>query len=138
MITFVLDCSVAMAWLFDDETNAYSDSIQNALRRTKAIAPTIWPLEVLNAIEVASIRGRAPTDKADFYLQQLLKLRIWIDQTVNWPPGELMMGLIRENRLTAYDASYVCHVHRYRIPLATVDKRMSEAARAIGVPLFEP
>lgn len=47
---FVLDCSVTMAWCFDDEATPYAVSVQEQLADVRAVAPTIWPLEVANAI----------------------------------------------------------------------------------------
>ncbi|MBS0655504.1 MAG: type II toxin-antitoxin system VapC family toxin [Verrucomicrobia bacterium] len=47
---FVLDCSITMAWLFEDETTQYTETILDQLSTHTAIVPTIWPLEVANVL----------------------------------------------------------------------------------------
>ena len=42
---FVLDCSVAMAWCFDDEATPYTDGVRDSLADKRAVVPSIWPLE---------------------------------------------------------------------------------------------
>jgi hypothetical protein len=48
----VLDASVTLAWAFEDEVNAYPDFVLESLAEAKACVPTIWPLEVGNALLV--------------------------------------------------------------------------------------
>ena len=63
---FVLDCSVTMAWCFDDEATPYTDGVRDSLADMRAVVPSIWPLEVANATIVrrtpeAAGRGPQPT-----------------------------------------------------------------------------
>ncbi len=55
---FVLDCSVTMAWCFEDEGNDFTESVLNRLSESKAIVPTIWSLEVANVLLVAKRKKR--------------------------------------------------------------------------------
>ena len=58
---FVLDCSITMAWCFEDESNEYTDAILEKLEISTAVVPTIWPLEVANVLllsKFVSLRGR--------------------------------------------------------------------------------
>ena len=48
--------------------------------------------------------------------------------------GSLVLGLAREHALSVYDASYLEVASRRRLPLATLDRKLSEAAVAAGVP----
>jgi predicted nucleic acid-binding protein len=41
--------------------------------------------------------------------------------------------LARENRLSAYDASYLQLALTLRVPLATLDKRLGQVAESLGV-----
>jgi hypothetical protein len=44
---FVLDCSMAMSWCFEDEKyNQVSEAYLEKLKETPAIVPAIWSLEV--------------------------------------------------------------------------------------------
>ena len=58
MNRFVLDCSVAMAWCFGDEADAYSDRVLEELEQGTALVPCLWSLEVANVLLVAERRGR--------------------------------------------------------------------------------
>ena len=46
------------------------------------------------------------------------------------------MQLAAEHRLTAYDAAYLQVAAARRLPLATLDATLAEAARAAGVDLL--
>jgi predicted nucleic acid-binding protein len=48
----------------------------------------------------------------------------------------IVLELARQTRLTVYDASYLALAMRERIPLATLDKDLRNAAQAAGVPLL--
>jgi hypothetical protein len=43
---FVLDCSVTMAWCFEDQVTPYSETALEALSSGQALVPSVWPLEV--------------------------------------------------------------------------------------------
>ena len=55
---FVPDASVALAWCFADEANDYADQALDRLGGAAALVPSIWPLEVGNALLGAERRGR--------------------------------------------------------------------------------
>ena len=38
---FVLDCSVTMAWCFDDEATPYTDGVRDSLADKRAVVPSI-------------------------------------------------------------------------------------------------
>jgi predicted nucleic acid-binding protein len=50
--------------------------------------------------------------------------------------GEVL-ALGRSQNLTVYDASYFELARRERLPLATLDERLREAARRVGVAVLE-
>lgn len=50
---FVLDCSITMAWCFEDESNEDTDAILDHLQQSTAIVPSLWPLEVANVLLLA-------------------------------------------------------------------------------------
>ena len=55
---FVLDCSVTMAWCFDDEATPYTEGVRDSLADMRAVVPSLWPLEVANATIVGERRKR--------------------------------------------------------------------------------
>jgi len=43
--SFVLDSSVALAWCFSDEANAYTDDIARHFPNIEPVVPQFWHLE---------------------------------------------------------------------------------------------
>ena len=48
MSAFVLDCSIAVAWLFDDEAAPEADALLDRLKNDSALVPGLWHLEIGN------------------------------------------------------------------------------------------
>ena len=59
MSTFVLDCSIAAAWLFEDEASPETDNLLERLREDGALVPTLWHLEVGNVPDTSRKNGDA-------------------------------------------------------------------------------
>ena len=67
----VLDCSIALAWYFADEADPYADSVWNALACFPVAVPSLWPLEVANALVMDERRGRSTPAQAAAWLALL-------------------------------------------------------------------
>ncbi|MBP9691921.1 MAG: type II toxin-antitoxin system VapC family toxin [Alphaproteobacteria bacterium] len=136
MNRFVLDCSVAMSWCFEDEKSPEGDRVLDHLMKeeSKAIVPSLWRLEVVNVLNVAERRGRLSTAQSLLFLDFLLELPIIIDET----PQDLkdILLLSRTYSLSAYDASYLDLASREQISLATLDNKLKSAANVACIPLF--
>jgi len=133
---FVVDASVVMAWCFADEADAYADKVLDALPRTKAFVPAIWPLEIGNVLLVAERRKRL--SEADSF-RFLTLLSQWPISMGPEPPQRMLreiFSLARECNLSTYDASYLDLAMRYGMPLATRDEGLRSAARKVRVPLL--
>lgn len=57
-MAIVIDSTVTLAWLFEDEANAVTDAVLDQLVGDGAIVPPVWQLEVTNALLVAETHGR--------------------------------------------------------------------------------
>lgn len=79
MNRFVLDCSVAMGWVFEDEADAYADAVFQSFREAEPLVPALWRLEVANALLVAVRRNRLPEARAVPAMDLLNSLRISVD-----------------------------------------------------------
>jgi predicted nucleic acid-binding protein len=133
---FVLDASVTLCWLFEDQSNAYTDSILDRLANgQEALTPTIWPLEVANALVVAERRKLLKPAQCTAFLEELGQLPVKIDRTEAERAFKEVLGTARRYRLSAYDASYLDLAMRDALPLASVDGPLRNAARAAGVEL---
>lgn len=135
---FVLDCSIALAWYFSDESNMYADSVANCLVHSKAVVPSLWPLEVANTLIIGERRKRSTESQANTFIQILRTLPIIIDEATAAQAWSAIMTIARDQSLTVYDAAYLELASRKGAPLATLDSRLQAAAKAIGVPAFTP
>ena len=132
----VLDASVTLAWAFEDEGSAYTDLVLESLTEAKALTPTIWPLEVGNALLVAERRGRLNQAATVQFLALLWQLPIVIEpERPERMLGEIL-SLAREQGLSTYDATYLHLAMRQGFPLATTDEFLRKAATRAGVQLF--
>ena len=133
---FVLDCSVTMAWCFEDETSEYSEAVLELLRTKSAIVPVIWPLEVTNVLLMAMKRKRVSKIKAAGFLDRLNDLPISL---ANSKPLSAMMSIFElgdEQKITSYDAAYLDLAIAHNIPLATMDKELAQAAKVSKIKLL--
>jgi predicted nucleic acid-binding protein len=133
---FVLDASVTMSWVFEDESSVYTDMVLEALAGMAALVPAIYPLEVGNALLVAERRSRLNQAATVQFLELLGQLPI----TVEFERSAQMLGeilaLAREQRLSTYDAAYLHLAMRRGLPLATADAALRQAAARGGVPVY--
>ena len=133
MSAFVLDCSIAAAWLFRDEANPKTDQLLIQLRDAEAFVPNLWHLEVSNVLIQAEKRGRITASQITSRLNLLNSLPIITDdQTQNRAFREIL-SLAQNHGLTSYDAAYLELALRRGLPLATNDKALARAAKKVGV-----
>ena len=134
MTSMVLDCSSVLAWFFEDERDADALRLMDALAAARAHVPSLWPYEIANALLVAERRGRLKADSIAAGMEAMEALDIVVE------PGKTiereLVELARQNSLSVYDASYLALALQLKIPLATRDKSLKRAAKAVGVKLF--
>jgi len=129
---FVLDCSVTMPWVFEDEESAESEAILHRLQTEGAFVPGVWPLEVCNALLVAVRRERLEKRKSERFVAALEDLPITVDDAV-CDVFQVVLPLASQHDLSSYDAAYLELALRKKAPLATLDAGLARAARAAGV-----
>jgi predicted nucleic acid-binding protein len=135
---FVLDGSVAMAWCFHDEKDPYADAIAGLFPGIQAFVPSLWPLEVANALLMGERRKRSTQADTVNWLAFLNSLPITVDDETTARAWGDTLGLARSQNLSAYDAAYLELALRRGLPLATLDEKLKDAAKAVGVPLYKP
>lgn len=133
MTTCVLDCSVVMAWAFEDESSALADRSLAIAAAGSAVVPGIWPLEVANALLVAQRRSRLSLADAVRFLGLLDALDIEIDRSGATCNPAVAERVGREAGMSAYDAAYLELALRLAAPLATHDSALAAAAQKVGV-----
>ena len=132
-MAFVLDCSVAMAWVFPDEATESTGRLRDSLIDGRAFVPSLWPVEVASVLLAATRRGRLGAEEWPRVCASLEALPIEIDQVSMSRTWGAVLDLAVEHRLSAYDAMYLELALRMRLPLATLDRALAAAVRAAGV-----
>ena len=81
-------------------------------------------------------RRRISQDFRDELLANLRRLRVEVEASQRDLPWFTTVNYADRYELTIYDASYLEVAMRRQLPLATLDKKLAEAARAEGVPVL--
>jgi predicted nucleic acid-binding protein len=135
---FVLDSSIVAAWYFDDESDAYADAVAASLTKATAVVSSVFHLEMANILLMGERRKRSTEAQATAFLIRLAALPIVIDGQTNNHAWADTMALGRAHELTSYDASYLELALRESLPLASLDRDLKDAAKAVGVSMFRP
>ena len=132
MSLFVLDASVAVAWLLSEETASRADLALMRLEDDEALVPHLWHLELRNGLLVAARRGRFTADGPAERLNALYDLPIRTDIE---PDMDIAFALAEKHGLSFYDAIYLELAKRHAAPIATLDKALARAAADEGLHL---
>lgn len=135
-MAFVVDASVTLPWFLDDERTAFTESLLDAINRVEFWAPSIWRLELPNALLAAERKRRIDRTRRLEALDQASRLRILVDP--NLPDMKAISALAERRDLSTYDAAYLELAVRQGFGLITLDRALAAAARAEGVPLEAP
>ena len=130
---FVLDCSVAMSWVFPDEASAATDRLRESMVEGRAFVPALWPVEVGNVLLAATRRGRVSADECPRICASLEALPIEIEPVSTSVAWGATLVLASKHLLSGYDATYLELAVRMQLPLATLDKALGAAGRAEGL-----
>ena len=128
----VIDASVALAWMMPDEDVPGIEAVLDAVVARGAYAPSIWPLEVANAMR----RGRLTPPQRKTALAALGDLAIRIGEAAPSLAWTTYSEIADDLQLTVYDAAYLELALRKAMPLATLDKALRRAAVSAGARLF--
>lgn len=135
---FVLDGSVALAWCFPDEKEPYAQAVLDSLASATAFVPSLWHLEVANALLRGERRKRSTEADTASWLAFLIALPITLDEETPIRAWGDVLRLARAHHLTVYDAAYLELALRERLPIATLDDKLKAAAAAAGVAEYKP
>lgn len=138
MRQFVVDCSVSLSWCFPDESEPYALAVRDALRKSRAHAPSVWLSETANGLLAGERRNRLTGADVDQLVLAMKSLGVVIDdgRSERWIDEIIQLG--RDHGLSAYDACYLELAIRLGLPIATLDEALLQAAIATGVSRFDP
>lgn len=139
MNRFVLDASVALAWVVDRNPDPYAAGVrQRASSGDRAVVPAFWQLEISNVLAVVHRRGLLnvqETDEGLKYYEAFLARHT--DVVTGLPSMRELLRRALELGLTSYDAMYIDLALTENLPLATLDKGLRAAAVKAGVALLK-
>ena len=133
---FVVDCSVAMTWLFHDEATPKTSQLLAQLATETALVPAWWFIEVTNVIALAEKKKRITVAQSNAFIADVGTLGIEVDSDAPARAFAQLLPLCRTHQMTSYDAMYLELAVRRGLPLATLDADLRKAAKACGVGLM--
>jgi predicted nucleic acid-binding protein len=133
----VIDASLALSWLFEDEQTPPKMALLRDISIKGCLVPSLWRLEIANALQVTIQRKRIHAEYRDKVLRLLNRLPIEVDEETDGRAWTDTLQLADTHRLTVYDACYLELTLRATLPLATCDSELAAAATSAGVKLLE-
>ncbi len=130
-LLLVIDCSAAIPWFLDDEANAWSEGLLDALPHYSLHVPALWHLEFANVLLTAQRRKRIAAKDAAGLLVRASRLPLATDGRV--VPLVEIADLANSHGITTYDAAYLELAMRLNCALATQDKTLAKAAKRHGL-----
>lgn len=135
---FVLDASVAVAWLLGEDEVQPARAIADLFAQGRqAVVPPNWSLEVCNAIRKAARTGRISGEVQEQFQRAICSLPIEVDPPVIERDWTTVLPMARQFDLSTYDAAYLELAQRMKLPLATMDAQLADKALTAGVARLE-
>jgi predicted nucleic acid-binding protein len=131
---FVVDASMAIAWVHPSQASAESDAWLTSLEAdVDLVVPGIWPLEVSNALLVLERRRKLARGERGRAVAFLRMLPTYVEDIAPDRVFERVTELAHEEMLGVYDACYLELALRRAIPLACKDGGLRAAAIRRGL-----
>ncbi len=125
----ILDASMAMEWFTEEPAPTALDK-RALLDDHVALVPHHWRFEVLSVVSVWRRHNALTEAEGAWLLREAMALPFAV---VDEGDPEVIVSLALTHRLTTYDATYLHVAMTTGEPLATLDRRLLEAAEAVGV-----
>lgn len=133
--TVVLDCSVAVPWIIQEQSKAAIDTLfQDGYRGAIClVVPVLWFTECGNTLNEMVKRKRLTLAQAQEAFSTLRYCRVQADAAPTVAVQSRILALAQAHELSFYDASYLELAQRRQSLLATLDQDLRTAALAAGV-----
>ncbi|MBY5611155.1 type II toxin-antitoxin system VapC family toxin [Rhizobium leguminosarum] len=124
---FVVDASVAAAWLLADEESRTAEEALSFLETEDALVPDLFWHEMRNILLTAERRKLISNEDVLACLMRLTSLPL---RTVSSEDHLPILRLAGKYQLSAYDAAYLALAVAENVSLATLDAGLERAASA--------
>ncbi|TIT25048.1 MAG: type II toxin-antitoxin system VapC family toxin, partial [Mesorhizobium sp.] len=131
---FVVDLSMAAAWILPDEDSEAAAALMRGLPGTTAPVPSLFWHEARNVVLMAERRGRTAAGEAATTMARLRRLPL--EDAGGGSDGAVLT--LASHGLSAYDATYLALAIETELPLATLDRKLALAARRQGIRILGP
>jgi predicted nucleic acid-binding protein len=131
----VIDASAVLGAFMPDEFVPEARALFANSENIEFHVPQIWHVETGNALLMANRRGRIDASMLASLLQDLSGMEFVQDERTSQYAWSQTLTLALKHRLTLYDASYLELALRLDANLATLDARLSAAAKSEDVEL---
>jgi predicted nucleic acid-binding protein len=125
----VIDASVVISWIAEDEQSPYAEAVLVAGASDRAVVPVLWRWEVANTLLMLERRGRL-ADAAATYSSVMRHVPVDVARDETETRGLEEIELARRHQLSIYDAAYLALAKSRGLLLATLDARLAHAATA--------
>ena len=121
--------------MLPDERNDNTDEVLLRLIREPGRAPSLFWHEARSLFLKAERRGRFPAGGASAFMQRLWRLPI---EDAGAGADATVFALAGAHGLSSYDATYLALAMAEQRPIATLDKKLADAAKAEGIGVLGP
>jgi predicted nucleic acid-binding protein len=133
-MALVADNSVIVAWFVSSQANPYTWSILERAAAGEVIhVPLLWRQEFVNTMVVLERWQRLKAADAAQAYAALADINLATDREL--VDLDVLAGLARRFKLSAYDATYLELAMRLRLPFACRDGPLKAALPKVGVAL---
>jgi len=133
---FVLDSSIALTWCFKDEETAETRRVLDLASASQIFVPALWYFEMTNILGLGLRRKRISEAELVQAVVRIAALGLTVENHI-WPEdANSIFVLMERHALTGYDAAYLQLAIHKQLPLATLDRELSRAARTEGLQLI--
>jgi predicted nucleic acid-binding protein len=136
MSALVVDASVTLTWLFEDQKTRYTLAVLEAIASGIAVVPGIWALEVANVVALSERKGIISAGQRAQFLALIESLPAQVEHYHPRDVWREVLATALKHRLTTYDAAYLELARRLGIPLASLDTDLVAAAKRESVAMF--
>lgn len=132
-MAFVLDASIAVAWVVPSQASEYASRIRRRAKREPYHVPALFPAEVSNVLVTLERRSILSPEGAASAARVLNRLDP-IVHPIESDIAELRQLAFRYG-LSAYDATYLALALDLHLPVACGDRPLRRALARAGVKL---
>lgn len=131
---FVIDASVGFAWLHPAQATPETEKLLEQVGNgAQVVVPSLWFIEIANSLLVLQRRKKLTTDERKSALDTLGALNLTVDEESAREAFRKVSELAEKHGLTVYDAVYLELALRRKLPLASRDEALRQAAKRCGL-----